>query len=173
MALTVIKHFAGTNLSWTGESETYPSDTWTHRVLFVNAAQKYVVNGNAGTFEAKANVTENWEPGRYRWSWIVESGDDRHILEQGEIEIQPNPVHAGDYRTHCEKMIAAIEATLEDRATDDELSISSKGKSLARHSLEELKSLLIYYQNRLADHIRKEAAKQGKDVTTIRARFNK
>jgi hypothetical protein len=50
-----------------------------------------------------------------------------------------------DHSSHAERMLAAVEATLEGRATSDQLSVTVAGRSLAKHSIDDLLRLRRLY----------------------------
>lgn len=71
---------------------------------------------------ASATTTANWAAGDYSYSVWVEKGTERITVEQGRLTIMPNAAtttSASDTRSHVEKTLAAIEAMLEGKATQD------------------------------------------------------
>ena len=64
------------------------------------------------------------------------------------MTIKPNPLTAtGDIRDHVKKMLDAINATLEGRASQEYASMSIDGKSITQMDPDTLLRLRAYYVN--------------------------
>lgn len=88
-------------------------------------------------------------------------------LETGSVTIDPD-ITTQDPRSHAEKVLEAIEALIEGRATKDVSSYSIAGRSLTRLSPKELVEWRSFYKNEVA---RKRAAGQpngGRRITLAR-----
>lgn len=87
-----------------------------------------------------------WVAGKYHWMAYVykEAGGlitEKHTLESGQVEILPDLTQATsqtDARSHVKKVLDAIEALLEGKATADALSYSIGGRSISKMSPTEL-----------------------------------
>ena len=64
-------------------------------------------------------------------------------------------------KSHAEKMLEAIEATLEGRATDEYKSIKINNREISKHTFDELRRIRDYYRNELA---RRKVKKRGRIV---------
>jgi len=77
--------------------------------------------------------------------------------------LKANPLTAtGDTRSHIQKVLDAIEAVLENRATQEYQSMSINGYSITQMSPQELLKLKDYYEGKLKTEQNKEAMAQGK-----------
>lgn len=97
----------------------------------------YVVNELPAT-------TATWAPGFYSWSSWVEKASERRTLESGQIEIKPDPATTGaplDSRSHARKVLDAIEAVLEGRASVDQQEVTLAGRSLKLTPIADLLAL--------------------------------
>ena len=88
-------------------------------------------DGDAFKFAVGAGTTAGWSPGLYSWSLLISKDDIRQTLERGQLTIAPDPgaMSSGvDTRSHAEKIVAAIEAMLENRAsrTEQEYTIADR-----------------------------------------------
>ncbi len=144
---------AGDLWAWERDlSADYPASTWNGVWYFENAYKTFsvtaVASGDVFTASHAAATTAGYKPGRYRWQFVVTNGSDRRSIEQGYLEVTPDPAAAGttDRRTHARRVLDAIEATIEGSASNDQLSISLGGRSLARRSLSELLELRTQYR---------------------------
>ncbi len=86
-------------------------------------------------------ITAPYAADDYNWfSWVEKSGA-RYSVGQGTCRIKPDPAvltTAYDGRSHPARVLAAIEAVLEKRATMDQESYSIGGRTLARMSVGDL-----------------------------------
>ena len=105
---------------------------------------------------AAASATAAWAAGEYSWACWVEKGAERYsgtsYLWRGECTILPNPATtaAFDGRGHARKVLDAIEAVLENRATLDQEEYSIAGRSLKRTPTERLLRLRQVYRQEVA-----------------------
>lgn len=135
---------AGDTWSWTYTAEDYPADTWTGTWYFVGAERVFEVAGTpSGTDHAGTlapSVTAGIEPGRYAYRFRVTDGSTVATIGPGYLDVEADPayVKATDPRSHARKVLDAIEAVLERRATHDQASYSIGNRSLSRMSIGEL-----------------------------------
>jgi hypothetical protein len=80
--------------------------------------------------------------GRYRWFARAVSGSISEIVdgEEGWLEVLPDPAAAGnrDHRSWARRTLEALEATLEGKASADQMAMTINGRSIARIPLPEL-----------------------------------
>lgn len=110
-------------------------------------------SGSDYLVEVAAATTAGYTAGRYYWQlYITRTSDsERLLLGRGVVDVLKNQDAAAvDPRTHARKVLDAIEAVMENRATKDqeEYSIGSGGssRSLKRTPLPELLRLRSVYQ---------------------------
>jgi len=122
---------AGDTLRWTDQVPDYPaSDGWTlHYAIFSDQGIYHVDATASGTdhaFDVPASQTAKWQPGRYEWTAYVDNAaGERHTLGAGFLQVLPDPAATTpqDRRSHARRMLDAIEAALEQRATEQDLDL--------------------------------------------------
>ncbi len=152
----------------------YPGATHSMKTVFrreIDGHEIEVASTFSGTeflFEVAAATTATYDDGRYRWQeYVIRTADQERItLEVGSVLLLPNKDNvATDPRSHVKKVLDAIEATIEGRATKDQLSYSiSTGqgsRSLSRMSIEELLLFRDRYKAEYAREIQAERIEQG------------
>jgi hypothetical protein len=147
---------AGDSLDFTREVPDYPAtDGWT---LTYRLAPRMA--GTAITFGATASgslyrvqvlaaTTAAWTAGEYSWAAYVTKAADRYTVDSGSITIQPDPgvVAASDTRSHARRVLAAIEAVIEGRATRDQEEYTIGNRSLKRTPIRDLLTLRDRYKS--------------------------
>ena len=143
---------------------------WTARLFLrgPSAIDLEAVAGPAGAeIHAAASVTSGWGAGAYSYALrALEPGEDGAIeaLESGSTRVLQDValLAAGhDARSHAEKVLEALEAVLEGRASKDQMSYSIKGRSLALTPLADLLAMRKAYRAELASQ---RAAAKGRKV---------
>lgn len=130
----------------------YPASTWTLSYALVNAAGKVTITAAAnGTFhrvDVAAAVTALYGHGTYRWQAYVTSGSDRRMVGSGTVLVKPNFAGASalDARGHARRVLDAIEAVIEGRATKDQMGLSINNRSLQRTPIADLLLLRDRYK---------------------------
>lgn len=124
------KVIAGDTLAWERDLDEYPAGTWTLTYRLSNAAGNIDItataDGTTHVVSVTPTATAAYVAGRYRWHARVTDGSAVHTVEDGWIEILPDPADASvDYRSHARKMLDAIEAILEGNATKNQLDLVS------------------------------------------------
>lgn len=138
------KFAAGDRVQWQRTLDDYPAGTWTLAYYLLNASGRIAITASAqGTdhlVDVAAATTKAWAAGFYDVQGYVTSGSDRRLAWSGRIEILPNFALAGslDYRSHARRVLEAIEAVLESKATGDQLEYTIGSRSLKKMTHEEL-----------------------------------
>ena len=70
-------------------------------------------------------------------------------------------------KTHAEKMLEAIEAVLEGRATDEYKSIKINNREITKHTFDELRRIREYYRAEIA----RNKARRSRTFKNIGYRF--
>lgn len=102
----------------------------------------YLVNVAPGT-------TANWTTGHYLWEAYISKDSDRYKVDTGVITILANLAAIAapyDGRTHAKKMLDAIEAVLEGRASSEIASYTEGGRSVTKIPHDELLAIRSRYQ---------------------------
>jgi hypothetical protein len=138
---------AGDTWQWTRSFADYPAGTWTATVYFemvgsqLNAAA--APSGTTFSFSIAASITSGKKAGRYKWWVRVTDGTISVTVEEGWLNVNPDPAGTGsrDHRSFARRALDAIEATLEGRATSDQMNMTIKDRSISRIPLNELMTL--------------------------------
>lgn len=124
--------------------------------LTVKGPSEYSFDGTYenGKWAFTATITE---PGLYQYAITFENNVGRFLQESGRLTVQPDPTAApdGELTTHAERVLAAIEAVIENRATKDQQSYSIAGRSITRIPVAELLELRKQYKAEVADQLKK------------------
>ena len=129
-------------------------------------------SGSYHRFRISAAETAQWEPGVYWYSIRATDGTDVVEVEAGEITIKPDlaGLSAGhDGRLHVQRVLDAIEAILEKRATIDQERYRINNRELYRTPIPDLLALRDRYKAELRRM--KAMAKGGLFDQAVRVRF--
>lgn len=155
---------AGDTLTITITSAEYPStDGWTGCLaLRGKMPVDITATGNVdGSYTVSALYTETrqYPAGNYLYVLYVANPTEQYTIETGRVDVvaRADLSRNTDVRTHARKVLDAVEATLEGRATNDQLSYTINGRSLQRTPLTELLQLREHYR----DEVRKEEEQYG------------
>ena len=154
---------AGNTWQWTQRLSDYaPTETggtWalSYAINGVGSLKwdaSWVTNdGLAWTVTIPAASTAGLPAGRYQWAAIVTGGGgydgQRYTPDSGILTIAPNPATAaqGDFQTHAEKALSAVEAVLEGRITADIQAYAIGGRSVTSIPVLELRKLRAQYRD--------------------------
>lgn len=149
---------AGDTWEWTRDLADYPAGTWTSVVYFekhdANFAVTGVASGTSHTFTIAAATTAGYRAGKYRWRLAVTSAGVRKTVEEGIVEVLPDPAAAGnfDHRTAARVVLEQVDAYLKDPTNLQAAAYSINGRSLSRYSLTELLRL----RSQMAEEVKRE-----------------
>lgn len=156
---------AGDTLNFTTELSDYPASAgWSLRYTLVPRAAggpSIVLNstadGDLHRTQATAEQTANWAPGAYSWVAAAVKDGERYTLDQGALQILPDPTSATALDTRSSARIALenVEAYMANASNLAAASYSIAGRTLSRHSLSELLKLRSQLQ---LDVAREDAA---------------
>lgn len=110
--------------------------------------------------EIGASTSASFTVGVYHWqAYITRSSDSERItVDSGTWEVLTNRDAATtDPRSHVEKVIDAIEAVIEGRASQDQMGYAIAGRSLSRTPIADLLILRDRYRAELVKIQREEA----------------
>lgn len=167
---------AGLSFSLTLSLADYLAPEWQARIILRGPSKIDLVSEPAGedhAFNKTPADTAAWAAGDYWYSLRVTDGTQIYELESGRITIQPD-LEAEDTgydgSTHPEKVLAAIEAVIEGRASKDQDSYRINNRELRRTPISQLLKLRDTYRIEVA---RLKAARRGKNTLgrQILARF--
>lgn len=148
---------AGDTLDFTTSVPEYlASDGWTLKYRLAPRAAGTAIDitatpdGADYDVQVAAATTIGWATGWYTWTAFVEKAAERYTVDRGQLEIRAasTTLAAGvDNRTHARKVLDAIEAVLESRATVDQQEYAIAGRSLKRMAIDELMRFRRIYQS--------------------------
>lgn len=177
---------AGDTVTWTRSDvvSRYPaSDGWSASISIRGPGgesldKAAVADGDAFAFTLTATETAQFTtPGAYGYVVQVTNAGERHTLNRGSIDVVVDlsaltPGTLYDARGHVERTLAALEATLEGRATKDQHRYSIAGRSLDRIDAATLLEWRRVYRAELVKLERKERLRRGLTRRdTVKARF--
>ena len=130
--------------------------------------------GEVFTLSASAETTAGWAPGAYWWQLRAADGVETALLEDGQLRILEDLAAAEgafDGRSHAEKVLEAVEAVIEGRASIDQQSYSINNRSLTRTPMADLLKLRAVYRAQVQAA---KAAKNGRGRLgrVMRVRFS-
>lgn len=142
---------SGDTIKWTiADLSSFPnSQGWVLSYVLVKSDKNIdIVTSFDGT-DHVVNISpldsSAWPAGSYRYVAYVNDGTDRHIVDQGAIEIKPNIealVSGYDHRSHWTVVLENVEAVIQGRATKDQSSYTINGRQLSRTPITDL--LVLY-----------------------------
>lgn len=106
-------------------------------------------NADDFKFTAAAATTAAYVAGDYKWQVVATKTTTRYTIAEGWITLTDNIAGrsaAYDNRSHAKKVLDAIEAVIENRATQDQQNYTIAGRSLSRTPLKDLMTLRASYK---------------------------
>ena len=157
---------AGDTLDFTVSVADYPASAgWTlkYRLTprFATPVQAPVTlsattNANGADYNVQAApaTTAAWAAGIYAWArWVEKTGARQTLDESGLLIVKADPsatAQGFDARGHARKVLDAIEAVIEGRATKDQEEYTIGNRRLIRTPLPELIKLRQLYRGEVA-----------------------
>lgn len=121
-------------------------------------------SGSDYLIELSSSTTNAYTVGIYHWdAYITRTSDSARIrIDNGQWEVVPNLASATtDPRSSNKKILDAIVAVIEGRASQDQMSYSIAGRSLSRMSIDDLLQFEGVYRSRW---LREQRRLRNKDV---------
>jgi len=153
----------GDTWRWQRTLDGYPASAWTLTYYVRGPNGEFTIvagaDGDIHDVTVAKTTTSAYNAGAYSWTAVVDDGaTQRFTVETGRlIELQLDPTKIGkgyDGRSHARRVLDAIEAVIEGRASKDQEEYSIEGRSLKRTPLAEL----VKFRNRYVDLVRDEDA---------------
>lgn len=180
MAQLINKLVVGNTWDFTTAAADYPaSDGWALTLYliprFTSPVQARIEltsapadDGVSHRFTRSAANTTSLAAGQYGFAVNAIKGAEVYTLDgtywSGEVTLLPNPAagaQGADSRGHVEKVLAAIEAVIEGRATSDQEEMSIAGRSLKRIPFADLLVIRNKYRAELASAAAADALAAG------------
>ena len=120
----------------------YPTPPWEATMLFTNEQNVYqtvgVGVGSRHDFKLSPVETKAMEAGDYKVRVTVTDSVDVYTAYTTRAQVKLDPTVPGNDMSHVEKVLKALQATIEGRAGSDILNYSIRGRSIGRMSPQEL-----------------------------------
>lgn len=151
MATTVLndipeKITAGDTIAWKKSLADYSAaDGWTLSYALTNAGAQITFSGSADgsdhLIEVAAATSASWTAGEYGFQAYVTKGAERYQIDEGLVEVRANLAEQSAgyaYLPACFTQRDAIQAVIDERATESQSSIAVGGRQLSEMSHAEL-----------------------------------
>lgn len=177
------KIYQGDTVTWKKTVDDYPASAgWTLKYAIQGPTNVGVISasadGAAHLIEIAKATTAGWTAGDYWYQAFVEDGTERVTLYRGQFELvkslDTGISGAYDGKSHYQTVLSALKATLEGKASKDQLSYSIRGRSISRMTLTEITDAIATYERLVKKEERDLARAQGKPVKSnkVRTRFS-
>lgn len=142
--------YIGDSYSWTVSDSVHPASDWNLTVYLQRSGSTAETSSataiDSVSFAVTASVSGS-ATGSGAWFLVFDDGVVRETVPGGAVTVNPNPSgSAYDPRSHAQKVLDAIEATLEGRASLDQQSITIAGRTLSRMPIADLLRLRGIYR---------------------------
>lgn len=147
---------AGVSLKVVVETPDFLAPAWSVSVAMRGATKvdlSATSEGQTHTIAATAGATSGWGAGLYAVTVRATNGEDVVEIEAGQVEVLADVAShdAGhDARGHAQRVLAAIEATIEGRASKDQSGYTINGRTLQRTPIADLLLLRETYRKEVA-----------------------
>lgn len=165
---------AGESISATLAFDDYPATTHTVKYFFrqelTHREATCSASGSNHVLAVAASITELWQTGRVLFSAIAtnDSTDAAERCDYGVLDVHPNPAIV----THAQKVLMAIRAVIEGRASDDQLTVALGDVQLRNMTPKELSEWEGAYHDRVQAEMDRAAGMLGaSNRRTIQTRF--
>jgi hypothetical protein len=150
---------AGDTAKWFKTLADYPASTgWVLSYALVNASVRLAFSGAAAGDDflvtVAAATTASWAPGAYDFRATVTKSGEVFTVGQGRITVAPAFGAAIDARSSARRMLEAVEATVEGRASSATAEYEIAGRKLRYIPVPELLTL----RDRLRQDVAREDA---------------
>lgn len=163
----------GDTWRWTESIPDYPASAgWTLTFSLYRYGQSVIqipasVSGDGFSISIPASTTTGKAAGSWQWTAYVSKGTDRFTVETGTVKLKPDLAAATsttDLRTDDEKILDALIATQQRRATKEQESMQIAGRAIRYLAPDELERMIGVYTYKVK-------AQQGRLRRTVLTRF--
>jgi hypothetical protein len=165
---------AGMTWQWRREDlADYPASTWTLKYWFkktgstgANFSITASADGANFSISVAATTTQGYTAGDYTWAAVVTAGSEAFEVDHGFLKLLSRYDQAAnlDDRTHARKVLDAINAVLEGRATLDQQEYTIGNRSLKRMPIADLIKLKSVYEQMVASETAADRLAQGRSI---------
>ena len=159
----------GTTADWTVSAPDYPaSDGWVIEYTILNSQEQHDFSttnvSGVHSISIDASATGEYGAGEYFYQAVAKKDALIYPVETGYMTVKPGfkELTSGyDARPHCKKVLDAIEAMLEGKATRDQARYIIGSRRLDRYTFEELLVFRDRYKAEWKAWLTAEKLKQG------------
>lgn len=173
---------AGNRWAWkrTDLGVDYPPATYSfsYELSLDSGVTKIAITaGESGSdyiIEVPSATTAGYTAGTYKFhAFITRTADNERVLvDKGTIVVKPDyATSTADQRSHVKKTLDALEATIEAKATKDQLSHTIDGRSISRMNPEEVINWMNKYKAWYAQELKAERLGNSVKTSKIYTRF--
>jgi len=167
---------AGESASWKFSDTRFPASIWTLTYTLVNAGGRIQIvagaDGDDHLVEVAATVSAAYTPGEYDWQAHVSNGTERYQVAAGVVLVVADfATHGSGYdsRGHVKKVLDALEAAIEGRASKVQMSQTVSGVAISYMTLDELVRMRDKYRAKYERELVASGAMQSRRL--VRPRF--
>lgn len=162
--------YAGASWNFTKSFSDYPAAEWDCiltlkkdagnplQITATKAGNKYIFTASAAHTSALSSGTYKYQ---FKFTNTVTGGIE---IKSGYETIEALLETVSDSRTHNGIMLAALQATLEGRATKEILNMSYKGRAFQLLTLQELREAILFYEAQIKLEQNEEKIKNGEET---------
>lgn len=168
---------AGDTVKWTKSLADYPADdSWILTYYLVNSSRRFVVVATAAGADHAVTISASdsakYPANNYSWTARVSKSGEVYTVATGTLEVLTDVTENVDTRSHAKKVLDAVEAVIEGRASLDQENYTIAGRSLSRTPIEDLLVLRDRYKTEYEREKQAERIVNGLGNTAnIRVRF--
>lgn len=146
------KIIAGLNVAWSDAPVGYPSCEYTMKYVLVNATGRIEITSaatvNGYSVILKASDTASWSAGTYRMIGYAEKSGEKYEVYNATIVVDANPFTGTgtDYRSHNQRVLEALQATIQGRATKEQSELTIGSRMIRLMSMDELIKAETHYR---------------------------
>lgn len=161
---------AGLTWAWTRSLPNFPASIWALTYWFkktgaagANFSIAASASGDDHAVSVAAATTDAYTAGDYTWAAVVISGTEKYEVDRGRLKLLPKYTAAAnvDDRSHARKVLEALEAMLENKATVDQLEYTIGTRQLKRLSPKEAMDFREHYRGLVAQEEMAERIRNG------------
>ena len=172
---------AGDKVTWTETLFDYPATSWSLAIELRSKDRPPVtITATPSGIDFSITVlpadSKLWKSGIYNWQAYAYTGSpptftDKRTIERGTIEILPNLTifsASDDPRSHVKKVLDALEAVIEGKASSDQLSYSIAGRSISKMNPTEILQWRISIRPSIATNLMPRTLQRESQAQTHR-----
>ena len=167
---------AGNTFEYAVNSGEYiPSDGWSCLMYLrgraggpVGFIVESIVENDKFVLQASAAETALFKAGDYKYFISVEKDENRFLVEEGTVEVLQDYADENfNIKSHAQKILNAIDATLLKRATKDQLSYKIAGREISKIPIPDLLALRTKVKNEIEAEERADRLAKGLGLGNI------